>query len=588
MNVLGGTVAALLALATATGETTVHAPRPAELDDDRVPAGDALLLPAPEELVAEALGASLVHDGGPLAPTRAVVRGLAGARLGVDVGGAHGGLSLTDPATGLFDLGLVPWALVDSLVVDSGAGPRGLGGNLSLTLDEDAGVRARVLAGSAGTTRSSLAASSTTHDTSVLAAVDAGITRGDFAFVPTSAAGAKPGDVLVRENNDQRRVGALALARQRIDGVDISALGLVAAHDGGIPGLATSPTRSLRGEDALAGGRLFVDAGGGWVALDGRANHRATFGPDDPRESIESWSAGASSGFTASALGARLDVRSGADLAAVEGTGFSRLAGHASSSLALPLADTARARIAADVRLTSDVGTLVGGEARVEMGEVLRASLGVSRSSRAPTLDELYAPRGVVLGNPALRPETLHDVELAVGFVPGRVVEARAVAFAGVLDQTITWVNRNAYEVAPVNLGSAWRAGVDVKLGVEPVDFLGLDVVAEALATQVDETRAPLPLAPPFSSRLSLRFGRAQDAHIAAVIRSRGDASSNIFGTLTAPGYTLVDVIARLPLSSSLALGVSITNALDVLDARDTNQLPLPGRMAFLSLEVNG
>lgn len=587
------------------GQTTVRAARPEEIDDDRVWLDDAALLPGPEDALLSTLGAGLVHDGGPLAPARLLVRGLAGARLGVDVGG----LDLADPATGLVDAAALPWAFSDALVLQSGVEARGRGGTLTLEPTRQAGIRGRVLAGSLATARASLVAS--TDD--VLMAVDGGTTRGDFLFVPTSATGGPAGDALVRDNNDQRRASALAMARldagdaaDAADAANLEARALVFAtgHMGGIPGLATSPTRRLRGEDGLVGARVSLERktahGRLALAIDGRAAHRATEGPADTRSVIESLGGGASVDaralpidlpWTTPGPGGALDVGAGADTARLADGSFGRTAASLRAGLRAPLdasGQGARLRASVDLRALSDAGLLWGGEVRVESGDLLRASLGVARGSRAPTLDELYAPRGLVLGNPALRPEIFDEIEAALTFAPGRVLEVKAVAHGGLVEEGIAWVNRNAYEVAPVNLGPAWRAGIDASISVEPNELLGVRVVASALWSRVEETGAPLPLAPAFSSLLALRLGPAAGGHLTASVRSRGPAASNLYGTLVAAPYSLVDLVARLPVDEHLDLGLSVMNALDVLDARDANQLPLPGRLVFLSLEVRG
>ncbi len=562
------------------------APRPVDIDDDRVAVDGAGA--DPEDVLLEAAGASLVHDGGPLSPARPMIRGLSGARLGVDVGG----LDLSDPSTGLLDAAMLPWSAASSLVIDTGAAPgEGEGGALHLSLLRGPALRARVLTGSLSTARLSVAAAGA----DALVAFDAGVTRGDFAFRPTSAVAAPAGFDAIRTDNDQRRASLLGAARARAGDVDVDALAFAAAHDGGIAGMATSPTHGLRGEDALAGARAAFAtraASGARISLvvDGRASHRATFGPQAPRSAVESAGGAVQAGVASMAMGtAHVDVDAGVDGASLVGADApGRLGASARVRARAPLGPV-RLRAVLDGRALSDAGPLFSGELRAEAGGILRGSVGVSRASRAPTLDELYAPRGLVLGNPALRPEAVDDVEAAVAFAPGRVLEAKAVGFAGMVEDGIAYVNRNAFEIAPENLGPAWRAGIDISLSVEPSPWCGLEAVGEALASEVAVTRAPLPLAPPFSSRIAVRAGpRAGAPALTAVLRSRGAAASNAFGTLKAAPYHLVDLLLRWPLGEHLALGASLDNALDARDARDANQMPLPGRLLFFSLEVRG
>jgi outer membrane receptor protein involved in Fe transport len=121
---------------------------------------------------------------------------------------------------------------------------------------------------------------------------------------------------------------------------------------------------------------------------------------------------------------------------------------------------------------------------------------------------------------------------------------------------------------------------------VDPHRLLQLSTTANVLVSRVDVTGAPLPLAPAFSSWTALRAGAVDGPRITTVVRHRGGAASNLFGTLRAPAYTLVDVIGVWPVTGRLSLSVALTNALDVQTARDANLLPLPGRQVFFSLEV--
>ena len=81
-------------------------------------------------------------------------------------------------------------------------------------------LRARFLAGSLSTVRASVAAASD----DVIAAADAGSTRGDFAFLPSSPVAPSSTTPVIRTDNDQRRGSLLA-------GVHTSAAGAVASPE---------------------------------------------------------------------------------------------------------------------------------------------------------------------------------------------------------------------------------------------------------------------------------------------------------------------------------------------------------------------
>ncbi|MBI1946769.1 MAG: TonB-dependent receptor [Deltaproteobacteria bacterium] len=598
-NAAAALLCTLVAGQAGAPSTTVSAPRPADLDDAKgALAGDALSLAAPEDALA-ALGAVLLHDGGPFSPSRASVRGLSGPRLAA----SFDGLAVDDPAGVHVDAALLPWAFADQVTLESGAGGAlgaSLGGAVRLgrAAPETPKLRARLLVGDLATARAQGMLTAPLAEGAVTVGADAATTRGDFTFLPAGAAPAPPpsatrDDALVRSNDDHRRASALLSARGRLGELLVDATLFGAGHEGGIPGFALAPTRGLRGEDGLVAGRVGarVPVGGASLgaAVSARGAHRATEGPADPRSAVQSAAADVAVTAARVPLGDGVD----ADLQGHGATAGAR-AGDVEHRRVLAGAGlAARARLG-PVRLAvraegdapTDTRPLIAGEARIEVGEALAASLGVARAERAPSLEELYAPTGLVLGNPALSPERAHDVEAALAYRPGRVVSARAVAFAGVIDDAIAYVNQNAFEVAPINTGAALRAGLESFVAVEPSSWCAVASTITLLASRVDATGAPLPLAPPWTSRLALRAGEATGASVQAVLRARGPAASNAFGTLVAPAFALVDVVARAPLAPGLWISGALVNALDVRDARDQNQLPLPGRLWLVGLEV--
>jgi len=600
------TTLALAAAATDGGETVVRARAADDVDNVRVDGGavwdgGAALLLVP--------GATLARDGGPLSPVRPVVRGLSGPRLAVTALG----LSLDDPAAGVVDVGLLPWGMGD-VVVDVGAGA-GLGGALSLRRPAP-GVQIVVGAGSVGTLRARGRVAEDVEGGHVAGFVDVGSTRGDFPFVNDDTLGTGGPDA-VRANNDQQRANVAAAADVDAAGVRVAVAASGAARRGGVPGFASAPL-ALRAEDALGAvgaqararaGVVVVDVGVAAAGSDRRVFGVGAAGPTDSR--LVGARAGASARATASIVeGATASLRARADRSAI-----------------VAVVDRDAARLDADATVRAAVGPLVVGvDARVGVGVVvdrdLRAAvertvdgtaaregatltllpqgalrvlaadgdgaatafLGVTRASRAPTLDERYAPRGFVRGNPALRPEAVDELEAGV-VVGTDAARARVVGHVSALRDGIVVVHKNAFELGPENTGAATRAGVDVGVALRPTPLVSVDVAASLLVTALASTGAPLPGAPPVALALAPRVGD-DDGWLRALLAVRGPVSSTLFGTLTSPGTVLLDVEGRLPLAPRLGVLVSLHNALDVRDARDQNLLPLPGRLVFVSLEV--
>ena len=580
---------------SSTTTVRTHGARDVTHDDRRTRSTDIEATANPEEAIGALAGTALVRDGGPLAPSRVVVRGLSGPRLAVDVDG----LALGDTLDGSIDTTSLPLFATSMLSAATGANEDAVGGTLHLTLEHgDAPlVRARIGAGTLATARGSLLVASPLQDGSVVGGVELGTTAGDFAFLPTGGAPTTIDTPLVRTNNDQRRATALVRVESGDHPLSCELLALGTAHEGGIPGFATAPTDGLRGTTlhGAVRGAVHVRAGPWRLGIDGavRASDRSTMdarstAPDAIRTLAMTTSLRAELRDVVEGL--RLDARLGANhgrvlqLEVPTRTGFAASAGAAWEGLDRLL----RMDGHANVDGLTDVGVLWGGDFGIEVGERagLTGAAHIVRHSRAPTLDELYAPRGLVLGNAALRAETASDVELALRFAPGRVLSARATAFGGLLDDAILYLNRNAFEIEPVNTGPAWRAGIEGHLVVTPNERLGLDLVMNGLVSRVAATDAPLPLAPAFSSWLALRVGAVDSFHATSTVRHRGPAASSQFGTLTAPAYTTLDVIAAMPFGDHLSLSFALTNLFDEKRARDANLMPLAGRQLFVSLEV--
>ena len=617
-------LAAILACLAAADETVVSSRRPADVDDVRLE-GEAAVDPA--DALLSVPGVSLVREGGPLAVSRPMVRGLSGSRLDVSVLG----LPFSDPAAGAVDAALLPWVLgvVD---VDVGAGS-GLGGSLALHKPAP-GSEFTLSVGELSTLVLQGRSLQTTNDGVVGVAGSLGTSRGDFVFRAADAIGSSA-PLLRRFNNEQQRASAAAFGVLRLnDDVTLRGAGVVAAHEGGIAGFATAPFQTLRGRRALGsiGGGLawqlptpiplVVDVAGS-VQGSERATTNAAFDDDDVSVVFGSRMSGRAA-LRGVGAGWFIDGVVDAAASALPETGLVNSDEVLARRLevALTLKGQRRVRVgpallAVDVegglRAFDDVGVLPTGSSRGSVSDPsghLLGFVGVARAARAPTLDERFAPTGFVLGNTALVPESASEVEVGVVVVvvgaPGAhppqnpaqnpaqdpaqnpapdPVTVRVVAHASTIDDAIVIVNRSAFAVVPENTGRATRVGVDLGAHIAATPLVGFDVSAALLHSDVAATHAPLPGAPPFLLRLRARVG-TEALHLDLNMQSRGASSSTIFGTLLSPAFTLVDIALRLPLADRLSLGLSMTNALDVLDARDTNLLPLAGRLFFLSLGV--
>lgn len=578
-------------------------------------------------------GAAVRRDGGPLAPVRPLLRGLGGSRLQASVLGlAQGGLVAGD-----LDLALLPLALGRSRV-DVGAGDA-FGGSLDLMPARDTFLSLHV--GSLNTLQAQGRAHLTTETGHVTVAADGGTSSGDFSFVADNARG-DLGPVLTRANNDQQRFNLAVVGEERLAAPDplpgqlhLDALAVVGLHRGGIAGLATAPlllrqsTERLGAQSRLRWRLADLES---TTTVAGRFDNTSITDPADTEaRGLSALGGELRQGLTSQFLRSetfrgRGNVAIGlGTIAAVVDDGsvgsaalhFQRLQRDASAKLQLAwsldhqhtLAVDTRGAVANVVDARSDgspraddldfAAFLPSGGLRIHLQRksaptlntqhngtnAIDAFVGVTHASRAPTLDERFAPRGLVVGNPKLAPEQVNEMEVGVAVHPRSNIDVSAVAHASRLDDAIVYVNANAFEIRPENTGAADRVGLDLGATIRPWPLLSLDVVANLLHSAVVATGSPLPGAPPFALLTSAVIGDAF-THVGITVTSRGAAPSTLFGTLPSPATTLVALTGTVAIDEHLALTARVDNAFDVQTARDTNLIPLPGRLLFVGLEV--
>jgi iron complex outermembrane receptor protein len=104
--------------------------------------------------------------------------------------------------------------------------------------------------------------------------------------------------------------------------------------------------------------------------------------------------------------------------------------------------------------------------ARADAGHGVFVRMNLGRYVRAPDLGELYADRGVTVGNPGLRPEVAWSADLGIGW---QVENARALdlgrfelaGFASSVRDLIAYVQNSQSTVRAENVGRAELAGVE-------------------------------------------------------------------------------------------------------------------------------
>ena len=574
---------------------------------------DAIASVAAEEALETLPDVDLLRGGGPLAPSRVMQRGLAGARTRVFVDG----VAVDDITTGDVDgtqlLG--PLARTIQTRFDLFGGARAL----ELSFDDVVVPRAGGSVG-LGTLQTRWAQAyvavpfdnndsvegGTAEGGSLSVAIRAGESNGRFAHTLPNIDRDTP---LWRENNDQRRLQTwmrLVAPQQPLwGGLLTSTHTLIAQlHDGGIPGFAAAPLPDLRGQNSSISGRSNVGWRSGAVdleaAVSSRLGTRATRNQPGPwqRLSTHGTTGHVAATYTQPLLaGFTLDVVGAGEVGrnVVLQSDVLRDFMRASTTLRLHHAwvdvEAALAgQLTSDLisRMGWDEGALPAATLGVRVGGDAWWNVGgrVSHQSRAPTLQEMFAPQGLLVGNANLRPERSSTAEVFATARHKRAVRASLTAYASHLDEAIIIAHQNAFELTALNTGPAQRVGFEADVRFQPLGWLGLDVTSAGLWSLVEATQAPLPSAAPLTHRAAVTVGERRGLHLVTTLRHRAETPANLFGTLHTPAYTMVDLLVMVPLTDFARMRVWMSNAFDVTHAQDAYLFPLPGRQFFASLDV--
>lgn len=564
---------------------------PSTLERARVRAGDT------SDVLDLVAGARILDLGGPVHERRLTVRGASatGTALIVD------DVPVSSPfATGL-DVGLVPFEGIEELSLVHGGsgvlyGSGALGGALLIRTRPARGWPSAVTLALGSQETVLLRGATELSDVSVATAYEQ--TQGDFAYVSRL-----PGlaDLpRVRGNNDARR-GLLSTRWQRRLGsgtLQLSAGG--ALREAGVPGFETQENleaRELRGR-----GRFRVAYVGSPKPEAARAQLGAHvdglgIGYQEGAGSIPSQTL-----FWASGLDFSLAAPARSDH---QWRGRVELGFEHSDSTEHGLSSRFRSAVVLSDELSLGDFTVFGalrGELYTGQplailprlgvlwspGWMLELGLSLGRSFRVPSIDELYHPRQAGLsGNPELIAETAWESELflRLGRRPWSVEFA---VFARRTDDLILYLNRNAFEIRPENLGTANLLGFEssarLAQALGPLE-LELGLAGSVLAGVLDETGTAWPTLAPYglSGELALAgFG----LELATRARFAAATTANLSGTLETEPYLRWDASFAVHPFDEASLALSVHNLLDQRDLETLNKLPLPGRTVLFSVRV--
>jgi vitamin B12 transporter len=594
--------------------TRVRAPRP---EADQVLGREALRRHAAADLgqvLAAEPGLRVVRLGGLGAFASLAIRGATAEQTAVILDGVP--LNGADGApVDLSTLPLGPLAVVEVHrgFLPARFGVPSMGGGLALrTLPppETAHVDGEVGAGSFGTAlgRAHVGARK------VSLHADGLLSAGDFAYRDDAGTRFTDADDVTRtRRNNATALGAvLGRAAWAARGLSLRALHLTTASERGLPGLGVHPTTRSR-----LGATRHVTGLSGRLEAASRALELAVWhvsarsvwrdplgelGPATPPTTVLTTTPGAA--LTASQdLGeaARAAVHLGWRLEALRG-GVAPDRHLLSAGLSLG-AEVGPLGLSLESQGVAAVGEGVAGDAhrvaaRLPLGARQSLTLTLGRTFRLPSLHERFGTTGLLLGNPSLRPERGHGLEVAWRAGLGRegALSLAVNAFARWHEDLIQLV-QNAQNVArPENVASARMLGGELEAGWRPRGPLDARLVASLLDARDTSDLAArrgryLPLRPRWSVGLRAGLKAALDA------TGSDHAALDLELDLLAPNaldpanLVMTRPRAALGLSARVVRGpvTVLVSAHNVLGSavQDLAGFPLPGLSAFATLRYN-
>jgi outer membrane receptor protein involved in Fe transport len=197
---------------------------------------------------------------------------------------------------------------------------------------------------------------------------------------------------------------------------------------------------------------------------------------------------------------------------------------------------------------------------------------------RLPAFDELYLRTEFVRGSPDLRPERGWHIDGGLRLEPSPDLWLEAAAFFMRHDDLILFIPTSALSYEARNLTGAQTVGVEVEALWRPHPSLSLgSAYTWTDARLVSDPQPPLPGRPAHQWDAVLTWALAPSAQVSVGARYTGERFLDAFGKRPQPGWWWMTAGATWQATPAWALGARANNLLNVQDAVDALQQPLPG-----------
>ncbi len=553
------------------------------------------------ELVDAAAGARILQLGGPVSDRHLTIHGGTPAQALVILDG----LALSSPFATGFDLDLIPLDWVSSIELVHGGsaallGDGALTGALVIRSRRPGGKKesASLSYGSLGFTRVSARMLSDRF------AVGARLERTDGDFRYTSSIFGLEDVDEVRDNNDARRASMNLRMEQPLGATRLNLYGALSLREAGVPGLETQENQVarearnqayIRSEWVIPLPRLpraKLSWGASASFLDIAYEDPSLFRESDTTFFVLSTDARLSL-LVAETHSLRTSVEGSVERSrSTEHGQPQRLRSSVSVSdevwldaWTLFFALRAQALTDQPAQLLPRLGF------RVDPGFGLTLSMAFGRSIRSPTLDELYHPSEAGFsGNPDLVPEQAWELQGTLKMELDLFQVALSM-FVRAMDDTILYLNRNAFVVRPENVGASRGMGGDLELGFEDkvagVVFSGSASLG-LLFSELDVTGDRVPTEPRWHAAMQAGLGYGAWEWFSE-LRMVGPTTTHLRSSpeTRVPTYLRWDSGLTFRPFSFLTTSLRVLNLLDRRTLRSLQKIPLPGRFVMFTLELS-
>jgi outer membrane receptor protein involved in Fe transport len=199
----------------------------------------------------------------------------------------------------------------------------------------------------------------------------------------------------------------------------------------------------------------------------------------------------------------------------------------------------------------------------------------------------MYAPTGLIAGNPNLEPEKVYDTSVYGIYDVNSKLRLNLDLYYAHMSKAILYLqNSTTHVFEPTNADHVHRGGVGFSMDFRPSELFESKTRVDYLWTRIVETNSPFPGATPLAVSIDGRVGKERGIFGRLNAIMNAGSSLDLNGTLFVNPYVLVNASVHVPLIDHARVIFSVTNIADVPRTQQPFLFPTPGREFFVTLEL--